>query len=359
MENVDLESENRSEFHFDGSAGESEIPRRATTERGSIAPQDSSILICGTKGGKDALYNAVLSLSRSIAGRTDLRSLLSGVAESLRRIVIFDHVGLMLHEPNGNSMQGYILNEPCNPVITSLRLPVDEDPAGWVWMHQQPLVISHLESETRWPEFVRRARDFGISTLMLVPLTTGDNRLGAFGFSSVVPLDPSPAEIAFLERIASEFAVAVESFLTRQALARERDRLETLFDITNALVSKLDQDDLFSAISGQLSTVIQHDCALITLCNRTGSLDVHALHCTRPQLAEALKGPLDPAGMPTAEVLATGKPVVARDIDIDRYPNPNFRRLVALGAKSACLVPLITRNRTIGTLVLCRTTDDV
>jgi hypothetical protein len=39
------------------------------------------------------IYEAVVALSRSIAGRTDLRSLLSGVAESLRRIVSLDHVG--------------------------------------------------------------------------------------------------------------------------------------------------------------------------------------------------------------------------------------------------------------------------
>ena len=63
--------------------------------------------------------------------------------------------------------------------------------------------------------------------------------------------------------------------------------------------------------------------------------------------------------MPAAEVLATGKPVVARDIDIDRYTNPNFRRFVALGLKSICSVPLITRDRTIGTLALSRMTDDV
>ena len=79
----------------------------------------------------------------------------------------------------------------------------------------------------------------GIGTPVLVPLTAGDNRLGAFGFSSVAPIDPGPAELAFLERVASEFAVAVESFLARQAAIRERDRLRTLFDITNALVSKL------------------------------------------------------------------------------------------------------------------------
>ena len=120
MANVDLESENRSELHFDGIAGESEAWRRVI-EGGTVAPMDSTVLICGENGTrKDAFYKAVIALSRSIAGRTDLESLLSGVAASLRRIVTFDHVGLILHDPNGNAMQGYILTEPGNPVITGL-----------------------------------------------------------------------------------------------------------------------------------------------------------------------------------------------------------------------------------------------
>jgi len=359
MEIVNPKSENRSELRFDDVPSGSQAVRRALQEIETVAPTDSIIRISGENGTRqDALYRAVMALSRSIAGCTDLRSLLAGAAEALRQIVSFDHIALILHDSNGNVMQGQILNEPCNPPITSLRLPVDQDPAGWVWQNQRPLVVTSIQSETRWPEFVRRARVFNISTLMLVPLTTGNNRLGAFGFSSVAPLDPRPAEIAFLERVASEFAVAVESFLAKQAAVRERDRLRTLFDITDALVSKLDRDDLFSAISVQLSKLIRHDYALLTLCNQTGGLDVYALHCARLQLAEALKGPFDPRGMPSAEVLATGKPVVVHDSDIDRYPSLSFRRLVALGTRSACLVPLIARDRTIGTLDLGRMTDD-
>ena len=78
------------------------------------------------------IYEALVSLSRCIAGRTDLPSLLSSVAESLRRIVTFDQLGLILHDPNGNCMQWHILNAPGNPVISSLRLPVPDDPAGWI-----------------------------------------------------------------------------------------------------------------------------------------------------------------------------------------------------------------------------------
>ena len=305
------------------------------------------------------IYEAVVALSRSIAGRTDLRSLLSGVAESLRRIVQFSHVGMSLHDPNGDAMQGHILNAPGNSVITSLRLPVDQDPAGWVWLHQQPLVIPHFPSETRWPAAVRVACDLGISTTVLVPLTAGGNRLGAFGFSSVRLLDPNPAELAFLERVATEFAVAVESFLARQEAVRERDRLRTLFDITNALVSKLSPDELFSAISAQLSNVVRHDLSVLTLLDETGKQEMVGLHFTGARLFDKERGHIDPAGMPLAKALATGKPVIVNDVDLSRYPSAEFRRFVDLGCKSACSVPLVTGNGTLGTLELARTTGDV
>jgi len=320
---------------------------------------NARFMISTVRTSSTDLYEAVLALSRSIAGRTHLDALLSGVTDSLRRIVNFDYVGMILHDPDENTMRGYILNAPGNPVLNRLRLPVDQDPAGWVWLNQQPVIIPSLECETRWPEFVRRARrEFGLSSLILVPLTAGDNRLGAFGFSTMSPYEPSAAELTFLDRVASEFAVAVESFLARREAIRERDRLRTLFDITNALVSKLSPNELFPAISDQLSNVVSHDHAILTLRHKEKQiLDVYALHSNDSQLLK-VKGPFDPVGMPAAEVLATGKPVVARDLDIDRYPNPNFRQFVELGMKSICSVPLIARERIIGTLAFSRITDD-
>ena len=64
-------------------------------------------------------------------------------------------------------------------------------------------------------------------------------------------------------------------------------------------------------------------------------------------------------GCPSAEALATGKPVVVRDVDLARYTSPQYRRFVELGCKSACSVPLVTSNGTLGTLEIARTTGDV
>jgi formate hydrogenlyase transcriptional activator len=299
------------------------------------------------------IYEAILALSRSIVGHSDLESLLAGVAKSLRQVVDFEYVALILHEPEGNRMRLHVL-DAAGPVDTggAPPFPLGQDPCGWVWLNQQPLVIPSVESEARWPEFMERVREAGVRALTLVPLTAGENRLGVFGFGSLEPFDPSPAELVFLDRVASEFAVAVDAFLAKQQLVRERDRLRALFDITNALVSKLSPDELFSAISEQLSRVIRHDVAVLTLCNEgTGRLDLYALHFTGTPLFEPEEKSIDPEGRPSAEALASGKPVVVRDVDIDRYP-------ASVGFKSGCSIPLIAPNRTLGTLELGRTTED-
>jgi GAF domain-containing protein len=134
-------------------------------------------------------------------------------------------------------------------------------------LNQQPLVIRSLEDEARWPEFRHHPRAAGIDAVTVVPLTAGDDRLGAFGFGCREPYQPSPAELGFLERVGCEFAVAVESFLARQEAVRERDRLRTLFEITNALISTPSLDELFPAIAAQLARVIRHDFSVLTLCD--------------------------------------------------------------------------------------------
>ena len=316
-------------------------------------------MIAGDQPSSSDIYEAVLALSRCIAGRNDLESLLSGVSESLRRIVGFEHVALILHDASRNEMRSHVLHALGAMPVRSLCLPFDQDPAGWVWMNQQPLVIPSLAVEDRWPEFREHARAVQVRSLTLVPLTSGKNRLGAFGFGSASPYQPTVSEVAFLERVASEFAVAVEAHLAKQALVHERDRLRTLFEITNALVSKLSPDELSSAIAEQLSQVVEYDFAVLSLCNeQTGGQDLHALHFNGPRRIETLEPHIATTGMPAGEALATGKPVVVQKPDFDRFGSPEYRRLVDSGFHSGCSIPLLTPNGAIGTLEIARIRSD-
>ena len=304
------------------------------------------------------IFEAVVALSHLIAGRSDLESLLSGVGQSVRRIVDFDYIGVSLRDSSGDRMQSRFLSVSATPAL-DLTLPIAQSPAGWVMLNQQPLVVRSLEDEIRWPEFRQHARAAGIDAVTVVPLTAGDQGLGALGFGCRQPYEPSPAELDFLERVACEFAVAVESYLAKQAAVRERDRLRTLFEITNALISTLSLDELFPAIASQLSRVIPHEFSVLTLCDNAGRLDMVGLHFTGDPLFEKLEERINPEGMPAAEALASGKPVVARDVDVERYPAPLVRRHLAMGCKSVCSVPLVTANGTLGTLDVVRTSSEI
>jgi formate hydrogenlyase transcriptional activator len=94
------------------------------------------------------------------------------------------------------------------------------------------------------------------------------------------------------------------------------------------------------------------------LVDETGALEMVELHFTGAPLFDREQRHIEPDGMPSGEALATGRPVIVRDADMDRYPSPHFRRFVDLGCKSACAIPLVTGNGTLGTLEIVRTTGD-
>jgi formate hydrogenlyase transcriptional activator len=302
------------------------------------------------------IYQALFELSQSIADRNDLESLCEGLAKSLKPIVEFERFALMLYDPEADIMHvhGVIDGQTATREI-DLTLPLERTPAGWVLTNQQPLVIPNLTLETRWPKFVGVLCSKHIVSLTLVPLTTGSSRLGVLGFGSNAEYTVSATELGFMQRVASEFAVSVESYLTRQKLVHERDRLRALFEITNALVSKLSLAELFPAISEQLGRVIAHDSAGVTLRNRkTGEVELYALH-----FSGGLQAPVEhtcgsPDGLPTGEAIATGKPVIISEPDFQRFPSPHYRSIVEKGFTAYCSIPLSTPNGIIGTLELGR-----
>ena len=280
------------------------------------------------------IYEAVLALSRSIAGRNDLSSLLSGVAESLQRIVAFDFAALILHDREANSMCSYVLDAAAPADMGPARcFPVEQDPAGWVWTHQEPVVIPRLEGESRWPEFTEWVSTAGLRSLTLVPLTAGDNRLGAFGFGCLAPFAPSRRATCVLGESCQRVRGCSRVF-PRQAgsVTRTRPSAYAVRRHESPCLETLARRVVRRAISTQLSRVVRHDYAILTLWNeKTRELDTLALHFTGPALFDERAVARAPGGIPSAEALATGKPVVAYATDVDRYPSPAFSPVYGSG----------------------------
>jgi formate hydrogenlyase transcriptional activator len=303
-----------------------------------------------------------LEVSESIALHRDLEGLFHDLAGRLHRVVQFDFLNLTLHDEERDTMRLHILEtELPSPVETGLESPIAESMAGWVWQHQQPLVIDELNAawEARYPKLTRIIQQRGIRSLCLLPLTTAQHRLGALGFGSRAASAYEDIDLQFLAQVAAQVAVAVDNALNAEAaklyqqqLARERDRLRVVLDVTNAMVSNLDTRQLFQTISKSLRPVLRLDYSSLVLHDpETGVYRLHSIDFPGGPdcLPETLTGHLDDSS-PAGVAVRTRRPVLVDGLDNSVYPSEIFQRLCSEGLRSFICTPLVTHDNVIGTL---------
>ena len=311
---------------------------------------------------------ALLEVGEAIAQQRDLPALFHDLAERLHSVVDFDFLTLILHDPARNVMRLHILEtEHPTEKPVGMELPVDGHPSGWVWQRQETFVVSDTHEEQRYPEYMARLREKGVRAFALVPLTTAQRRLGAMGFGRMVTQRITDGELQFMQRVASQVAVAVDNALNLESsqayqgqLARERDRLRVLLDLNNVLVTSRELPELFRGIVATLQRVIHHDYTSLALLEpTTGLLKIYALDFPGHEGLVKPEMVIPRGDSPAGRAIDTGKPLVARGAELDEYASEVVRLLRAEGLQTICCIPLTNRARTFGTLNLASRRLDV
>jgi formate hydrogenlyase transcriptional activator len=304
-------------------------------------------------------HQSLLEVSQAILQHRDLAGLFRDLATRLRTIVPFDFLNLVLYDAATDKMRLHILESvgEAEPHVPEMEFPPEESPSGWVWVHQEALVIPDVNQETRWPKIMAVLKGNRVLSSCWLPLTTAQHRLGAlmFGFVAGVPLE---SQLDFMRQVSAQVAVAVDNTLNfenaenyQKQLARERDRLQVLLEITNVLVSELDIRELFPSITACLRRVMPHEYSSLALLEPGGAaLRNHALVFEgNPEIIpQGYAAALDET--PAGRAIQTRHPVSIDAAELLRFSSPVAQRLVSAGLKSLCSIPLITRNRVLGTL---------
>ena len=167
-------------------------------------------------------HRALLAVSEAIASHRDLSALIHELAGRLKQVVRFDYVGLLLLEPENNTLRLHAI-EP--PGYGPLVLSVDEWPGGAVLTSQQPLILPSLADYERWPRLLELARYYEVQSACWLPLTTARRQLGVLSFASKKPSAYDNADVNFLRLVANQVAVAVENALAFEEIAALKDQL--------------------------------------------------------------------------------------------------------------------------------------
>ncbi|HEX5482197.1 MAG TPA: sigma 54-interacting transcriptional regulator [Terriglobia bacterium] len=144
--------------------------------------------------------------------------------------------------------------------------------------------------------------------------------------------------------------------IIRDITDRRRAEDTLLLQVTNVLVSNLDIRELLSAIGASLGQILPHEYASLAFEDpASGGLRLLPLDSPYEEfdpLHQGAKLPIE--GSPEGWAFKAGKPLVLGNLEDDRFAHNITKRMLKGGLKSACFIPLIGRDHTLGTLNVAR-----
>src|SRR5467141_104642 len=312
-------------------------------------------------------YETLVRMSRAIGAHRDLKELFGILMDELHGVVQFDFIGVSLRDQDSETFQNYFIDMTSrSELVPEEKLAPEETLTLSVYERQEPLLRSTDEMEPRYSRLQAILKRLNIRSTCALPLTTAHRKLGVITFCSKQVDTYSPNDIRFVSQVTDYIALAFDDALNFAALQRaseelqsKNDRLRLLLDVTNQVVSNLELRDLLRAISQSVRRVMQCDYAGLSLQDAENKqLRLYALDFPEGKgfFHEELVYSIE--GSPSGTAFRTMKPLTLQSPFAGWLDSPIAQIAVREGLKSVCCLPLISRNRAIGVLVLGRLRDD-
>ncbi|MGC9941233.1 MAG: sigma 54-interacting transcriptional regulator [Verrucomicrobiota bacterium] len=163
-----------------------------------------------------------------------------------------DWISLWLQQPEKSTMSlELLMDNPKRKPYAGIELSLDDSIANWIRQHQRPLIIS-AETETRFPEFVRRLLECGTKYFCAIPLLLANRRCGVLGVASTSRGAFDNLDCEFMQRGVAN----VESAIQKGGTARRLPQIEGEPDDE---VSRVDEElyteDKFEGIIGRSAVI--------------------------------------------------------------------------------------------------------
>ena len=204
-------------------------------------------LASGSLDDVDVRYRALVDVAGALTSHSDLSDLLHSLRGHLEPMVQFTFLMVCLWDRESDRITVKFF-EPCDSPgsrVVGCSYPAKGTYPGMAVHTGRPIYASRVQPDGPYPSSV--LVEFGVQSYCAVPLTTAHGTIGTLNFGSLERDGYTAEDIELMSRVAALVAVALEnarSFETiqeqRAALQRERDQLDLLLDVTNAVVTQLD-----------------------------------------------------------------------------------------------------------------------
>ena len=302
--------------------------------------------------GQAARIRTLAAINQRISGTLDLDALLKAISASAAQLLGARFVSFWLADDARRTLT-FVggSDEAITADFSATATSYDDGAVGWVARRREPLVIDDMLADGRmldpgwWTRWKMRA-------FVGYPVMAGEDLAAVLVFIHAEPIDVTGDTADIIEMFVAQAGVAVQNARLLREAQRRRDVAEIQARLARDLAGTLDLARVAERVAHgsvevlrvQSSAVFRHDPDSGTL---------QAIAAVGPEAA-AVRGLTLPAGEGVAgRAVQERRPVVTGDAAADpRFVMaPGLReRLRAHGLGVIAVVPLVTRDRVVGTL---------
>ncbi len=242
-------------------------------------------------------FRALQQIAHSLSSELNLELLIRKILRAAQEVMQASNASIFLHDPATDELV-FTFAEGGGNQLEGMRMPSNKGIAGWVFIHQEPLIVDDTSQDKRFYSQFDKTTGFKTDSIIGVPLITKGKSIGVLEVLNKHSGEKfNQHDLDILMALAAQSAIAIENARLIESLREERNRILAVEEEVRKELAR----DLHDGLAQLLISMVM---------NVRFVQDLHARH-EATMLVEELKN---------LESLATRANRQVRDVLFDQRP---------------------------------------
>jgi len=324
----------------------------------TIHPENPQTEILNQMQRKLLFYQAwerlILRISPLVSRDINLDGFLRATVTEIGRLMTVDRCNLMVYSDERTLKIDYeYLGDPSLLSTLNLEIPVNRDFLLSSAYKNESFAVNDVQTQEIHPVVQQMCNAFGTQSLLIVPITLGDQRLALIGLHHCRQVHHwQDDERAFIHSLADQLAVAYQYARLFTEKEREVKISHLLLSLIDELYQQRDIDQVIAFLLDQILALITAECGCfghIDLQGHTAHFTLqHQTLCDEETSPIPETPPFSPESALFVELQSGSHVFITQD---SHLAHDGYRLRKAFGASSILLAPLLIKNALFGVMV--------
>lgn len=317
----------------------------------------------------DLGQQGLFDITRTLLQQPDLQSLSEALTQLAKRSGLADCAAIVLWQAQTQRARYFATRENSKPIDYEDETVLAHGPVRRILSRPDALHCNYHEFTETWPQLASGGLYSEFGHYCLLPLAADGRIFGGCEFIRNEDRPWSEKEYNRLQTFTQIVGVVAEQIQSRVSnnvdydlLCRERDNFRILVAITNAVLSRLDIDELVSEVAKEIHHYFDIDAISIVLrSSRKNKLSIYSTHYLDEHHPAHEQSEVDEAGTLSERVFKSKEMLLINLSERDALA-PYERMLFETWGnqlQTLCLLPLMSGNNMLGVLKLAQCEEKV